>query len=123
MKETGLVNEPLATSMEEEAMRIPENSLDKYRQGATFVSYTDMATIHLAQTHYDYDPGLIEVIKSVNDVDVKEDRPTRRFDNNTTFAMVELQGGYSGVGSISVSIMGNWYKTSYLLSKHQNNSL
>ena len=73
MKETRLVNKPLAASMEEEAMRIPENSLDKYCQGVTSVPYTDMTTIHLAQTHDDHAAGLIEVIKSVNDVDVKED--------------------------------------------------
>ena len=62
MKETVLVNERLAASMEEEASKFPENSLDKYCQGATYVLYTDMATIHLTQTNDDHDAGLTKVI-------------------------------------------------------------
>ena len=47
-------------------MRIPNNFFDKYCQGAT-------AKIHLTQTHDNHADGLIEVIKNINDVDVKED--------------------------------------------------
>ena len=50
MKETGLINEQLAASIEEEAMRITENSLDRYCQGSTYVTYLDMIAIHLDQT-------------------------------------------------------------------------
>ena len=49
-------------------------------------------------------------------------KPTRRFQNNTSFSMVTLQGGFSGVDSMTVSSQGNWYNTSYLLSKHKSNS-
>ena len=69
MKETGLINDQLAASIEEEAMRIAENSLHRYCQGFTYVPYSDMISIHLAQTQDDHDAGLIEVIKCVNDAD------------------------------------------------------
>lgn len=73
MKETGLINERLAASIEEEAMRITENSLDRYCQGSTYVTYLDMIGIHLDQTQDDHDAGLIEVIKCVNNADKQEE--------------------------------------------------
>ena len=57
--ETGQVTKELADSMLKSSREIPHGSLDKYRQGATFMPYSDMVDVHLAQTHEDYDRDLI----------------------------------------------------------------
>ena len=57
--ETGQVTKELADSMLKSSREIPHGSLDKYRQGATFMPYADMVDVHLAQTHEDYDRDLI----------------------------------------------------------------
>ena len=69
MKATGVINERLAAIIEEEAMRIAENSLDRYCQGSTYFAYSDRIAIHLAQTQDAHDAGLIEAIKCVNNAD------------------------------------------------------
>ena len=59
--ETGQVTKELADSMLKSLREIPHGSLDKYRQGATFMPYSDMVDVHLAQTHEDYDRDLITI--------------------------------------------------------------
>ena len=43
--------------------RVPDGSLDKYRQGATYVPIGDVIILHLAQSHDDGNCGLISAIK------------------------------------------------------------
>ena len=44
----------------------PPGSLDKYRQGATYVPISDIITLHLAQSYDDGNSGLITAIKDNN---------------------------------------------------------
>ena len=47
---------------------VPKNSLDKFIQGASYIPFVDVITLHLAQSHDDADDGLITCINKDNEI-------------------------------------------------------